>query len=65
MPAELALLQRLYKSKSGGSKIRISLLTGDQEVIIDNDMREISFYSVSDGDIILVRWSDPPIVTDL
>ena len=60
-----ALLQRLYKNKTGGSKIRISLLAGDQEVVIDNDMREISFYSVSDGDIILVRWSQPPIVTDL
>ena len=60
-----ALLQRLYKSQSGGSKIRISLLAGDQEVEIDNDMREISFYSVIDGDTILVRWSEPPIVTDL
>ena len=67
-----ALLQRLYKSKAGSNKLRISLLssssgdTDQQEVEIDNDMREISFYSVCDGDTLLVRWSPPPtIVTDL
>ena len=69
-----ALLQRLYKSQAGGNRLRISLLSGgagaEQEVEIDNDMREVSFYSVSDGDTLLVRWSDPalskpPIVTDL
>ena len=69
-----ALLQRLYKSQAGGNRLRISLQSGgagaEQEVEIDNDMREVSFYSVSDGDTLLVRWSDPalskpPIVTDL
>jgi len=70
-----ALLQRLYKKQAGNNKLRISLLSGssgdcDKEVEIDNDMREISFYSVNDGDTLLVRWSDDqsnkhPIVTDL
>jgi len=71
-----SLLQRLYKSQSGGKKLRISLLScntpskEETEVEIDNDMREISFYSVSEGDTLLVRWSDQsstaaPIVTDL
>jgi len=76
-----ALLTRLYKTQAGGNKLRISLVScnngsnGDkeQEVEIDNDMRDISFYSVSDGDSLLVRWTDPdqdqssrqPIVTDL
>ena len=74
-----ALLTRLYKTQAGGNKLRISLVScnngsngdNDQEVEIDNDMRDISFYSVSDGDSLLVRWTDPdqsskqPIVTDL
>ena len=64
-----ALLQRLYKRQAGNSKLRISLVTntGD-EVEIDNDMRDISFYSVVDGDTLLVRWTEDgkkPIVTDL
>ena len=65
-----ALLQRLYKRQAGNTKLRISLVSSEQEeeVEIDNDMRDISFYSVTDGDSLLVRWSDPvcpPIVTDL
>jgi len=76
-----ALLTRLYKTQAGGNKLRISLVScnngsngdKDQEVEIDNDMRDISFYSVSDGDSLLVRWTDTdqdqssrqPIVTDL
>ena len=64
-----ALLQRLYKRQAGNTKLRISLLSSSgEEVEIDNDMRDISFYSVTDGDSLLVRWSDPvcpPIVTDL
>ena len=73
-----ALLTRLYKAQAGGNKLRISLVSSrnngdnkEQEVEIDNDMRDISFYSVSDGDSLLVRWTDPdqiskpPIITDL
>ena len=64
-----ALLQRLYKRQAGNTKLRISLLSDtEDEVEIDNDMRDISFYSVKDGDTLLVRWSEPgkmPIVTDL
>jgi len=72
------LLTRLYKAQAGGNKLRISLVSSrnngdnkEQEVEIDNDMRDISFYSVSDGDSLLVRWTDPdqiskpPIITDL
>ena len=36
---------------------------------MDNDMREVSFYSVSEGDTLLVRWGQPcgkqTTVTDL
>jgi len=64
-----ALLQRLYKRQAGNTKLRISLVgSSKEEVLVDNDMRDISFYSVSDGDTLLVRWSDSasqPIVTDL
>ena len=64
-----ALLQRLYKRQAGNTKLRISLVSSSQEEVeIDNDMRDISFYSVTDGDSLLVRWSEPvcpPIVTDL
>merc|ERR1711902_224422 len=53
-----ALLQRLYKKQAGNTKLRISLVgSSEEEVLVDNDMRDISFYSVSDGDTLLVRWS--------
>jgi len=67
-----ALLHRLYKDQAGGSRLRISLVSSsnkEQEVQMDNDMREVSFYSVSEGDTLLVRWGQPTIkqttVTDL
>ena len=46
-----ALLLRLYRDQAGGSigKLRIILVSSankEQEVQIDNDMRDVSFYSV-------------------
>jgi len=67
-----ALLHRLYRDQAGGSKLRISLVSSankEQEVQMDNDMREVSFYSVSEGDTLLVRWGEHSVkqttVTDL
>jgi len=67
-----ALLYRLYKDQAGGSKLRISLVSSanqNQEIDMDNDMREVSFYSVSEGDTLLVRWGEEhnrkTTVTDL
>merc|ERR1719470_785192 len=67
-----ALLHRLYRDQAGGSKLRISLVSSankEQEVQMDNDMREVSFYSVSEGDTLLVRWGEHSLkqttVTDL
>jgi len=67
-----ALLHRLYKNQAGGNRLRISLVSSanqDQEVQMDNDMREVSFYSVSEGDTLLVRWGQQggkqATVTDL
>merc|ERR1711892_1278125 len=57
-----ALLHRLYKNQAGGTRLRISLVSAsnkEQEVQMDNDMREVSFYSVSEGDTLLVRWGEP------
>jgi hypothetical protein len=67
-----ALLHRIYRDQAGGSKLRISLVSSankEQEVQMDNDMREVSFYSVSEGDTLLVRWGQAggkqATVTDL
>jgi len=67
-----ALLHRLYKDQAGSSRLRISLVSSinkEQEVHMDNDMREVSFYSVSEGDTLLVRWGQSSTkqttVTDL
>jgi len=67
-----ALLHRIYRDQAGGSRLKISLVSSankEQEVQMDNDMREVSFYSVSEGDTLLVRWGQPSIkqttVTDL
>lgn len=53
-----ALLHRLVKKSSGGAPIIISLISKDQEFLLDNDLRDISFYSVSDGDSVVVKWPD-------
>merc|ERR1719483_601078 len=67
-----ALLHRLYKHQAGSSRLRISLVSSvnkEQEVHMENDMREVSFYSVSEGDTLLVRWGQSntkqTTVTDL
>jgi len=54
-----ALVGRLYKKISGGNEIRMYVQSGkdaEQKVELDNDLRELSFYSLQEGDIILVRW---------
>ena len=54
-----ALLGRLVKKHSGGAELFLSVVNEkdlQHEVKMDNDMRDISFYSVSEGDIIYVRW---------
>jgi len=67
-----ALLHRIYRDQAGGNRLRISLVSSvnmQQEVPMDNDMREVSFYSVSEGDTLLVRWGQSSTkqttVTDL
>jgi len=54
-----ALVGRLYKKISGGNEIRMYVQSGkdeEQKVELDNDLRDLSFYSLQEGDIILVRW---------
>ena len=51
------LLQRLVKQKAHQLKLSyVSKKDPDHEVHLDNDMRDIFFYSISNGDTILVRW---------
>ena len=51
------LLQRAVKRKAHQLKLSyISQKEPDHEVHLDNDMRDIFFYSISNGDTILVRW---------
>lgn len=50
------LLQRAIKAK--GSELRLSYVSKDNpdvEVDMDNDLRELSFYSISAGDTIIVK----------
>ena len=52
-----ALLQRLVKAK--GQELDISYTSKEDptfEVKMDNDLRELSFYSIAKGDTILVKW---------
>ena len=51
------LLQRIVKQKA--HQLKLSYVTQkepEHEVHLDNDMRDIFFYSISNGDTILVRW---------
>ena len=51
------LLQRIVKQKAHQLKLSyVSQKEPDHEVHLDNDMRDIFFYSISKGDTILVRW---------
>lgn len=51
------LLQRIVKHKAHQLQLSyISMKDPDHEVHLDNDMRDIFFYSISNGDTILVRW---------
>lgn len=34
----------------------IPVLQGGYEIELDDNLRQISFYSVEDGDTVLVRW---------
>ena len=36
--------------------IDIVLLQGDREIEIDDDLKQLSFYSITTGDTILLRW---------
>jgi hypothetical protein len=52
-----ALLHMLYRDQAGATK-RISLVSSankEQGVQMDNDTREVSFYSMSKGDTLLSR----------
>merc|ERR1712018_189651 len=53
-----ALLRRVYKKTAGSAPLDLFLLgqEAQTEVGLDN-LRELSFYSVSEGDTLLVRWS--------
>ena len=49
----------MFRKISGGNEIRMYVQSGkdaEQKVELDNDLRELSFYSLQEGDIILVRW---------
>jgi len=54
-----ALLRRVYKKTAGSAPLDLFLLGQESktEVRLDNDLRELSFYSVCEGDTLLVRWS--------
>jgi len=58
-----ALIHRLVKKSAAGAPLTLSIAgQGASEVVLDNDMRDLGFYSVSDGDTLIVKWPD---VTDL
>ena len=51
------LLQRIVKQKAHQLKLSyVSQKQPNLEVHLDNDMRDIFFYSICQGDTILVRW---------
>ncbi len=48
-----------FRKVSGGNEIRLYVQSSknpEQKDELDNDLRDIGFYSVEDGDFILVRW---------
>lgn len=52
-----ALVQRIYKVSAGD--IHLSVVNEEDEnaeIEMDNDLRELSFYSLSNGDKICVQW---------
>ena len=53
-----ALLRRVYRAQAGSVPLDLALLPRDSatEVRLDNDLRELSFYSAVEGDVLLVRW---------
>lgn len=53
-----ALLRRVYRAQAGAAPLDLALLPRDSatEVRLDNDLRELSFYSAVEGDVLLVRW---------
>jgi len=67
-----ALLRRVYRAGLPSSAppylYLLGQAQGDTELHLDNDLRELGFYSATDGDTILVRWaplSEPATETDL
>jgi len=56
-----ALLRRVYKSGPPTANMELYLVgqTSTNEVRLDNDFRELSFYSAVEGDTLLVRWGAP------
>jgi len=56
-----ALLRRVYKTAPATANMELYLVgqTSTSEVRLDNDFRELSFYSAVEGDTVLVRWGAP------
>ena len=51
------VIQHVVKQKAHQLKLSyVSKSDPNHEVHLDNDMRDIFFYSISKGDTILVRW---------
>jgi len=53
-----ALLRRVYKTAPSSAVMELYLLgqSSSSELRLDNDLRELSFYSAVEGDTVLVRW---------
>ena len=58
-PREISNLSVVFEpnSKFHSPQKRVYTKTLFVQVRLDNDLRELSFYSVCEGDTLLVRWS--------
>ena len=48
-----------YRKVGGGNEVRLYVQSGknpEQKDELDNDLRDLGFYSLEDGDVVLVRW---------
>jgi Leucine-rich repeat (LRR) protein len=54
-----ALIGRLFRKDSGGAELNLrlqSFRSPEQEEDLDNDLRELAYFSLETGDTILVSW---------
>jgi len=50
------VLQRLYKVPTSKQKISYFDTKNSREIHLEDNMKQLTFYSIASGDIILLRW---------